>query len=60
MSRLNWDKNNIDIAQVEIERLMRKTDDDDKRMLYGIIRATLWAVGHLLEWVVKHQRHQSR
>lgn len=53
MSRLSWNKNNIDIATVEIERLMSKAkaEEDDKLMLYGIIRAMLWAIGYILEWI---------
>ena len=53
MNRLNWNKNNIDTATVEIERLMRKAkaEEDDKLMLYGIIRAMLWAIGYILEWI---------
>ncbi len=48
--RLNWNKENIEKAQAETERLMRKhMDDDDKRMTYGIIRALLWAVGFILD-----------
>ena len=57
MSRLSWNKNNIDKSQVEIERLMRKADGDDKLMLYGIIRAMLWAIGHILEWIMR-QTHE--
>lgn len=51
--RLNWNKNNIDKSQLEIERLMRKAkaEEDDKLMLYGIIRAMLWAIGYILEWI---------
>ena len=53
MSRLSWNKNNIDTATVEINRLMRKAkvEEDDKLMLYGIIRAMLWAIGYILEWI---------
>lgn len=41
----------MDTATVEIERLMRKAkaEEDDKLMLYGIIRAILWAIGYILE-----------
>lgn len=51
--RLNWNKNNMDTATVEIERLMRKAkaEEDDKLMLYGIIRAMLWAIEYILEWI---------
>lgn len=47
---LAWNKENIELAQAEAERLLTKhMDDDDKRMTYGIIRATLWAVGFILD-----------
>lgn len=52
--RLNWHKENIEKATAETERLMMKyIDDDDKRMTYGIIRATLWAVGFILDEMYK-------
>ena len=48
--KLNWNKNNIEIAQKETERLIARTAiDDEKRMLYGIIRAILWALGFILD-----------
>lgn len=48
--QLAWNKENIEKATIETERLMRKyMDDDDKRMTYGIIRAILWAVGFILD-----------
>lgn len=48
--RLNWNKENIEKATIETERLMRKhMDDDDKLMTYGIVRAMLWAVGFILD-----------
>lgn len=45
----------MDIATVEIERLMRKAkaEEDDKLMLYGIIRAILWSIGYILERMEK-------
>lgn len=48
--RLAYHKENIEKATIETERLMMKRmDDDDKRMTYGIIRAMLWAVGFILD-----------
>ena len=47
---LAWNKENIELAQAEAERLLTKhMDDDDKRMTYGIIRAILWAIGFILD-----------
>lgn len=55
--RLNWNKENIEQAQAETERLMMKyIEDDDKRMTYGIIRATLWAVGFILDEMHKEKK----
>lgn len=55
--RLNWNKENIEKAQIETERLMMKyMDDDDKRMTYGIIRALLWAVGFILDEMHKGEK----
>ncbi len=55
--RLNWNKENIEKAQIETERLMMKyIDDDDKRMTYGIIRALLWAVGFILDEMHKGEK----
>ena len=55
--RLNWNKENIEQATIETERLMRKyMDDDDKRMTYGIIRALLWAVGFILDEMHKEKK----
>ena len=61
MNRLNWNKNNIDTATVEIERLMRraKAEEDDKLMLYGIIRAMLWAIGYILEQMERRTRDKD-
>lgn len=48
--KLAWNKENIEKAQFETERLMMKyIEDDDKLMTYGIIRALLWAVGFILD-----------
>lgn len=48
--KLAWNKENIEKAQIETERLMMKyINDDDKRMTYGIIRAMLWAIGFILD-----------
>lgn len=56
--RLNWNKENIEKAQIETERLMMKyIDDDDKRMTYGIIRAILWAVGFILDEMHKGEKN---
>ena len=52
MNRLNWNKNNIDIATGRIEEMM--LSDKDDRALYGIIRAMLWAIGYILEWIRKN------
>ena len=51
----------MDIATVEIERLMRKAkaEEDDKLMLYGIIRAMLWAIGYILEQM-ERSMHDNR
>ena len=55
--KLNWNKENIEQATIETERLMRKyMDDDDKRMTYGIIRALLWAVGFILDEMHKEKK----
>lgn len=55
--RLNWNKENIEKAQIETECLMMKyIDDDDKRMTYGIIRALLWAVGFILDEMHKGEK----
>ena len=54
--KLAWNKENIEKAQIETERLMTKyIDDDDKRMTYGIIRALLWAVGFILDEMHKEK-----
>ena len=56
--KLAWNKENIEKAQIETERLMRKyIDDDDKRMTYGIIRAMLWAVGFILDEMHKGEKN---
>ena len=56
--RLNWNKENIEKATIETERLMRKyMDDDDKLMTYGIIRAILWAVGFILDEMHKGEEN---
>ena len=56
--RLNWNKENIEKATIEAERLMMKyIDDDDKRMTYGIIRAILWAVGFILDEMHKGEKN---
>lgn len=56
--RLAWNKENIEKAQIETERLMMKyIDDDDKRMIYGIIRAILWAVGFILDEMHKGEKN---
>lgn len=48
--KLAWNKENIEQATIETERLMMKyIEDDDKLMTYGIIRALLWAVGFILD-----------
>ena len=58
--RLNWNKENIEKATIETERLMRKyMDDDDKRMTYGIIRAILWAVGFILDEIHKGEKNDN-
>lgn len=44
---LAWNKENIEKSQMQIERMM--TESDDKRQLYGIIRAMLWAIGFILD-----------
>ena len=55
--RLNWNKENIEQATIETERLMMKyIDDDDKRMTYGIIRAMLWAIGFILDEMHKEKK----
>ena len=55
--RLAWNKDNIEQATIETERLMRKyIEDDDKRMTYGIIRALLWAVGFILDEMHKGEK----
>ena len=48
--KLNWNKNNIDIAQAEVEKAITEADD---RKIYGWIRAILWAVGAILEEMEK-------
>lgn len=54
---LAWNKENIEKATAETERLMMKyIDDDDKRMTYGIIRAMLWAVGFILDEMHKGEK----
>lgn len=56
--RLTWNKENIEKAQFETERLMMKyIEDDDKRMTYGIIRALLWAVGFILDEMHKGDKN---
>ena len=50
--KLNWNKNNIDIAVAEVEEAMMSTDD---RRIYGWIRAILWAVGAILEELEKDE-----
>ena len=51
----------MDIATVEIERLMRKAkaEEDDKLMLYGIIRAMLWAMGYILT-LIERRMHDGK
>ena len=56
-SRLDWNKNNIDIATHRIEEMM--LSDKDDRELYGIIRAILWAIGYILEWIKKHDERRN-
>ena len=56
-SRLDWNKNNIDIATLRIEDMM--CSDKDDRELYGIIRAILWAIGYILEWIKKHDERRN-
>lgn len=56
-SRLDWNKNNIDIATHRIEDMM--CSDKDDRELYGIIRAILWAIGYILEWIKKHDERRN-
>lgn len=51
-------KENIEKSQFEVERLMRNaTDDDEKWMLYGIIRAMLWAIGFILDEMHKGDKN---
>ena len=54
MSRLNWNKNNIDIATSRIEEMM--LNDKDNREVYGIIRAILWAIGFILDEMHKGEK----
>lgn len=55
MSKIrNWNKNNIDLAQGELEELISSSNAD--RKLYGIIRAMLWAIGYILEWIERHDK----
>ena len=56
-SRLDWNKNNIDIATHRIADMM--CSDKDDRELYGIIRAILWAIGYILEWIKKHDERRN-
>lgn len=47
--KLIYHKNNIEKAEAEVEHLIPTHD----RMLYGILRALLWAVGFILDEMEK-------
>lgn len=54
---LAWNKENIEIAQAEAERLLMKhMNDGDKRTTYAIIRAMLWAIGFILDEMHKEKK----
>lgn len=56
-SRLDWNKNNIDIATHRIEEMM--CSDKDDRELYGIVRAMLWAIAYILERIKRHDENKT-
>jgi len=57
MNRIDWNKNNIDIATGRIEQMMNSEKYD--REILGIIRAMLWAIGYILE-KIKRQEERSK
>ena len=58
MNRIDWNKNNIDIATGRIEQMMNSEKYD--REILGIIRAMLWAIGYILERIKKQDERSKR
>lgn len=46
--KLSWNKNNIEIAQAEVEKAIIEADKADRK-IYGWIRAMLWSIGFILD-----------
>lgn len=56
---LAWNKNNIEIAVADVERVMTEADEED-RNIYGWIRAILWALGFILDEMEKRNSNETR
>ena len=51
---LAWNKNNIEIAVADVEKVMTDADKQDRK-IYGWIRAILWALGFILDEMEKRK-----